>query len=80
MPMYQENPFFGLIIEYKADSCQIYAILSGFPSEKWKKTGPTRTGRSRFVLFMANVDVYHAYGPIIFNKVCLKVTSRGPQT
>ncbi len=28
-----------------------------------EKTGPTRTGRSLFVLFMANVDVYHAYGP-----------------
>ena len=37
MPMDQENPFCGLIMEYIANGCQIYAILSGFPSEKWKK-------------------------------------------
>ena len=37
MPMDQENPFFGDLIEYKADSCKIDAILSGFQSEIWKK-------------------------------------------
>ena len=43
----QENRFFGHIIEYKAYSCKIDAILSGFQSEKWKK----RSDRDRQVPF-----------------------------